>query len=132
MATATAHPNRQCISSEDVQGTAVYGPDRNKIGEIDHLIIDKLSGRVAYAVMSFGGFLGLGHSHYPVPWGALKYDTKLNGYVTGITEKQLQDASGLQRRFVFRSQLGTTDLRPIGEWPCRADPEWITPGLAVS
>src|SRR5436309_11848250 len=92
MATATAHPNRQCISSEDVQGTAVYGPDRNKIGEIDHLIIDKLSGRVAYAVMSFGGFLGLGHSHYPVPWGALKYDTKLNGYVTGITEKQLKDA----------------------------------------
>jgi hypothetical protein len=40
------------------------------IGEIDHLIIDKLSGRVAYAVMSFGGFMGLGHSHYPIPWGA--------------------------------------------------------------
>jgi hypothetical protein len=45
--------------------------------EIDHLIIDKVSGRVAYAVMSFGGFVGLGHSHYPIPWGALTYDTSL-------------------------------------------------------
>jgi hypothetical protein len=55
-------------------------------------MIDKVSGRVTYAVMSFGGFLGLGHSHYPIPWGALKYDTKLDGYVTGITEQQLKDA----------------------------------------
>jgi hypothetical protein len=52
----------------------------SKIGDIDHLMIDKVSGRVIYAVMSFGGFVGLGHSHYPIPWNALKYDTKLNGY----------------------------------------------------
>jgi PRC-barrel domain len=57
MARATAHPDHQCISSEDVQGTTVYRADGRNIGEIDHLIIDKLSGRVAYAVMSFGGFL---------------------------------------------------------------------------
>jgi hypothetical protein len=74
MARATAHPDHQCISSEDIQGTTVYGADGSNIGEIDHLIIDKLSGRVAYAVMSFGGFMGLGHSHYPIPWGALTYD----------------------------------------------------------
>ena len=55
-------------------------------------MVDKVSGRVTYAVMSFGGFIGLGHSHYPIPWGALKYDTKLGGYVTGITEQQLKDA----------------------------------------
>ena len=66
MARATAHPDHQCISSEDIHGTTVYGADGRNIGEIDHLIIDKLSGRVAYAVMSFGGFLGLGHSHYPI------------------------------------------------------------------
>ena len=71
MKRATALSNHQCISSEDVQGTEVYGPDGKNIGEIDHLIIDKISGRVGYAVMSFGGFLGLGHSHYPIPWGAL-------------------------------------------------------------
>ena len=92
MAKATAHPNHQLISSEDVEGTNVYDLSGKKIGEIDHLMIDKVSGRVTYAVMSFGGFVGLGHSHYPIPWGALKYDTNLNGYVTGITEQQLKDA----------------------------------------
>jgi hypothetical protein len=64
MATATAHPNHQLISSEDVEGTNVYDMKGGKIGEIDHLMIDKISGRVTYAVMSFGGFLGLRHSHY--------------------------------------------------------------------
>ena len=66
MATATAHPNPNLISSEDVEGTNVFGPHEAQIGEIDHLMIDKISGRVTYAVMSFGGFLGLGHSHYPI------------------------------------------------------------------
>ena len=92
MASATAHPNHQLISSEDVEGVNVYDMTGKKIGEIDHLMIDKVSGRVTYAVMSFGGFLGLGHSHYPIPWAALKYDAKQGGYVTGITEKQLKDA----------------------------------------
>jgi sporulation protein YlmC with PRC-barrel domain len=92
MARATAHPDHQCISSEDIHGTEVYGADGKNIGEIDHLIIDKVSGRVAYAVMSFGGFVGLGHSHYPIPWGALTYDTPLGGFRTSITEQQLKDA----------------------------------------
>ena len=92
MAEATVHPNHQLISSEDVEGTSVYSPSRKEIGSIDHLMIDKRSGKISYAVMSFGGFLGLGHSHYPVPWAALKYDTGLGGYRTGITEQQLKDA----------------------------------------
>jgi PRC-barrel domain len=89
---ATAHPDRMLISSEDVNGTNVFGPGDTEIGEIDHLLIEKVSGCVAYAVMSFGGFLGLAHSHYPIPWSALKYDTALGGYKTGITEAQLRDA----------------------------------------
>ena len=92
MATSTIHPNHQLISSEDVEGTNVYDMKGSKIGDIDHLMIDKLSGRVAYAVISFGGFLGLGHSHYPVPWGALKYDTSLGGFRTSINQQQLKDA----------------------------------------
>ena len=67
MAKATAHPDRRLISSEDVEGTEVYGSGDEVVGEIDHLLIEKVSGRVAYAVMSFGGFLGLAHSHYPYP-----------------------------------------------------------------
>jgi hypothetical protein len=92
MGRATAHPDHSCISSEDVNGTEVYGQDGKNIGEIDHLIIDKASGRVAYAVMSFGGFMGLGHSHYPIPWGALTYDRSLAGFRANITEQQLRDA----------------------------------------
>ena len=92
MAKATAHPDHRVISSEDVQGTTVYGAGDKAVGEIDHLLIDKLSGRVAYAVMSFGGFLGLAHSHYPIPWAALRYDTTLGGFRTQITEAQLRDA----------------------------------------
>ena len=55
MASATIHPNHQLISSEDVEGTTVYDMKGTKIGEVDHLMIDKVSGRVTYAVMSFGG-----------------------------------------------------------------------------
>src|SRR5262245_16993941 len=92
MASATQHPDHQLISSEDVEDTNVHDAAGKKIGEVDHLMIDKISGRVAYAVISFGGFLGLGHSHYPVPWGALKYDTSLGGFRTNINEQQLKDA----------------------------------------
>ena len=80
------------IGSDKVEGTAVYGAGGNKIGSIERLMIDKLSGKVSYAVLSFGGFLGIGDDHYPLPWQSLKYDTNLGGYVTGITEAQLQNA----------------------------------------
>ena len=80
------------IGSDKVEGTAVYGADNKKIGSIERLMIDKTSGKVSYAVLSFGGFLGIGDDHYPLPWQSLKYDTNLGGYVTGITESQLQGA----------------------------------------
>ena len=80
------------IGSDKVEGTAVYGADGNKIGSIERVMIDKMSGKVSYAVLSFGGFLGIGDDHYPLPWQSLKYDTSLGGYVTGVTESQLQSA----------------------------------------
>jgi hypothetical protein len=80
------------IGSDKVDGTDVYGGDRNKIGSVQRLMIDKQSGKVAYAVISFGGFLGMGEDYYPVPWNTLKYDTSLGGYVTGITEASLKGA----------------------------------------
>jgi PRC-barrel domain len=78
------------IGSDKVEGTAVYGADDNKIGSIERVMIDKVSGRVSYAVLGFGGFLGLGNDHYPLPWQSLKYDTRLGGYVTGVTGSQLR------------------------------------------
>ena len=80
------------IGSDKVEGTAVYGADRTKIGSIERVMIDKQSGKVSYAVLSFGGFLGIGDDHYPLPWQSLKYDTALGGYVTGVTEAQLTGA----------------------------------------
>jgi hypothetical protein len=80
------------IGSDKVEGTAVYGADDNKIGSIERVMIDKKSGRVSYAVLGFGGFLGLGNDHYPLPWQSLKYDPRLGGYVSGVTEKQLRGA----------------------------------------
>jgi PRC-barrel domain len=80
------------IGSDKVEGTAVYGADNEKIGSIERVMIDKMSGKVSYAVLAFGGFLGLGHDHYPLPWASLKYDTSLGGYRTAVTEGQLQDA----------------------------------------
>ena len=80
------------IGSDKVEGTAVYGADQTKIGSIQRIMIDKHSGKVSYAVLSFGGFLGIGDDYYPLPWQSLKYDTNLGGYITGITEKQLKGA----------------------------------------
>lgn len=80
------------VSSSDVNGTEVYGRDGSHVGTIDHLMIDKQSGKVAYAVMGFGGFLGLGEDHVPVPWGKLTYDTARNGFVTDLTEAEVTGA----------------------------------------
>tara|TARA_R110002049_G_scaffold44333_3_gene129812 strand:- start:48125 stop:48481 length:357 start_codon:yes stop_codon:yes gene_type:complete len=80
------------VSSDDVNGTAVYGSAGTEIGHIDHLMIDKKSGNVAYAVMGFGGFLGLGEEHYPVPWNALRYDVDRDGFVTNIDEATVKGA----------------------------------------
>ena len=86
--TSTGH----LVSSSDVNGTEVYGSDGSNIGTIDHLMIDKRSGKIAYAVMSFGGFLGIGEDHHPVPWGKLHYDTAKNGFVTDLTESEVTGA----------------------------------------
>jgi PRC-barrel domain len=80
------------IGSDKVQGTNVYGADDKKIGVVQRVMIDKMSGKVAYAVISFGGFLGLGEDYYPLPWPNLKYDTRLDGYRVGVTEDQLKGA----------------------------------------
>ncbi len=80
------------IASDKVEGTAVYGPNGESVGEIERVMIDKITGKVAYAVMSFGGFMGIGEDYYPVPWSTLSYDTNLGGYRTNITKEQLDRA----------------------------------------
>lgn len=80
------------ISSDKVEGTSVYDPDGNSLGSIHTVMIGKVDGKVAYAVLSFGGFLGIGSDYYPVPWQQLRFDTNLDGYVIGLTKAQLEGA----------------------------------------
>jgi hypothetical protein len=84
------------IGSDKVEGTAVYDAKSAKMGSIERVMIEKRSGHVAYAVLSFGGFMGIGNDYYPIPWDALKYDTSLGGYRTNITEEQLKGAPKYQ------------------------------------
>ncbi len=88
---------RSLIESDRVEGTNVYSPDGTKIGSIKRLMIEKVSGQVTYAVMSFGGFLGLGGEEYTIPWSKLNYDTSLGGYRTDITEEQLRGSPTFYR-----------------------------------
>lgn len=80
------------VSSSDVTGTEVYARDGAHVGTVDHLMIDKESGKVAYAVMAFGGFLGIGEEQHPVPWGKLSYDKTKNGFLTDLTEEDVKGA----------------------------------------
>ena len=101
------------IGSDKVEGTAVYGADDTKIGSIERVMIDKMSGKVSYAVLSFGGFLGIGDDHYPLPWQSLKYDTRLGGYRTGITESAAEGRAEIRQR--QRLELGRSCQRPLGQ-----------------
>ena len=67
------------IGSDKVEGTPVYRTNGDHVGQIERVMIDKLSGKVAYAVMSFGGLLGIGEDYYPLPWSVLTYNPDLGG-----------------------------------------------------
>lgn len=80
------------IASDKVEGTPVYDPDGERLGTIENFMVGKRSGRVEYAVLSFGGFLGIGERHFPIPWDELDYDEDENGYIVNITERDLEEA----------------------------------------
>jgi PRC-barrel domain len=92
-----AMTGKPLIESDRVEGTTVYDPQGNNIGSIKRLMIEKVSGKVAYAVMSFGSFLGVGGDEHTIPWNKLDYDTSLGGYRTDITQDQLQGAPAFSR-----------------------------------
>ena len=85
------------IGSDKVEGTPVYRLNGDNIGKIERVMIDKITGKVAYAVMSFGGFLGIGEDYYPLPWSVLTYNPTLGGYEVEITDQQLKGAPKYSR-----------------------------------
>ena len=80
------------IASNKVEGTAVYNRKGEKLGEVYNFMVSKRSGEVAYAIMSFGGFLGIGQKYHPLPWNALTYDTSKKGYVIDADKERLMGA----------------------------------------
>jgi len=91
------------IASNKVEGTAVYNRQGEKLGSVYNFMVDKRSGKVEYAVMSFGGFLGMGDSYHPLPWNVLTYDTRQGGYVVDLDKRMLQEGpsykSGQEPRY---------------------------------
>ena len=92
MADIETDESETLIASNKVEGTAVYNPDGEKLGTIYNFMVDKLSGQVEYAVLQFGGFLGVGSDYYPVPWPALEYDEEQGGYVMDVDKEFLENA----------------------------------------
>ena len=83
---------KELIAADKVEGTAVYGANRDKMGDVKSIMLNKRTGRVEYAVLSIGGFLGLGTNLHPVPWSKLTYNTDLDGFLVNLTADQLKDA----------------------------------------
>lgn len=112
-----ASETNRLISSEKVDGTVVYNARGEKLGSIHHLMIDKFTGHVEYAVMSFGGFLGIGEDYYPLPWRKLTYDTRLGGYCVDLDRTRLEKAPA----YTMRNQPDWSDRA----YRTRIDEYWV-------
>src|ERR1700674_4248208 len=126
MTTASTLESRETVSligSDKVEGTAVYGADDKKFGKLERVMIDKISGKVAHAVLSFGGFMGMGEDYYPVPWSMLKYDTNLGGYRVCAVER---------RRFPVGASPTRQPLQPEATGAVMEVTKWLKPLVSVS
>jgi hypothetical protein len=115
------------IAAEKVEGTDVYNLQGEKLGTVDDIMIDKVSGKAIYAVMSFGGFLGIGQKYHPLPWSTLRYDENKGGYVVNLDKRMLENAPTYDMGEDFRwtpataaRSTSTTTPRPIG-LDCRSN-----------
>ena len=85
------------VAADKVQGAKIYSATGDNLGSVDDLMIDERNGTIAYAIMSVGGFLGIGSRYYPLPWSMLRFDTALGGYVANIDRAQLKGAPAYGR-----------------------------------
>lgn len=90
--TVEARQPRRLIASDRVEGTTVYGRDGDKLGTVKNFMVAKKSGQAEYAVLQFGGILGIGNDYYPIPWEMLSYDTDRGGYVVDLTREKIETA----------------------------------------
>lgn len=88
----TSNQSGYLIAAKQVQGATVFNTEMEKLGTLEDVMIDKATGRIAYAILAHGGFLGIGDRYYPIPWEKLKYNTEMDGYVVDIGHDVLQGA----------------------------------------
>src|SRR5262245_32255841 len=91
-----ARETTRLISSEKVTGSKVENTKGDRLGHIEEIMIDKVSGKVGYAVLNYGSFLGMGGKLFALPWDILKYDTRQDAYVIGIPEERLKNAPSFE------------------------------------
>jgi hypothetical protein len=106
----SGHP---LILSSRVIGTPVYNRDGERLGQVDDLSIEKLSGLTKYAIISFGGFLGLDERFHPVPWSLLDYDITQDGYVVPLDKSALEGAPHYDAAEI--RELGGPEHRTYGD-----------------
>jgi uncharacterized protein YrrD len=96
------------IAAKKVLETDVYNPRGEKLGTVEDIMIDKVSGKAAYAIMSFGGFLGIGEKYHPLPWSTLTYDESKGGYVVNLDKKMLENAPSydMDEDFLWTPEYG--------------------------
>jgi sporulation protein YlmC with PRC-barrel domain len=85
------------VRASNVTGTKVYNPQGEHLGEVDDIVIGKRDGKVKYAILSIGGFLGMGQDYHPIPWAELDYSESLSGFVINRSREQLQGAPRFSR-----------------------------------
>ena len=90
MTTSSGHT--QAIRAKKVIGTNVKDPSGKKIGEIEDIMLDKTSNNIMFAVVGFGGFLGMAEKYHPIPWSSLQYNESEDSYVVNYTKAQLEAA----------------------------------------
>ena len=103
-------PGPALMGADTLLGNDVYNDAGENLGTIKEFMIDMASGRIAYAVLSFGGFLGMGDRLFAVPWQALKLDTANKRFTLNVVKEKLKNAPGFDK----------------DHWPSMADPSWAT------
>ncbi|TAK60587.1 PRC-barrel domain-containing protein [Methylobacter sp.] len=101
-------PGPRLMGAETLIGNDVYNQNNEDLGDIKEIMLDMTNGQVSYAVLSFGGFLGMGERLFAVPWNALKLDTENKRFVLNIDKERLENAPGFDK----------------DHWPDMADQAW--------
>jgi sporulation protein YlmC with PRC-barrel domain len=103
-----AGPGPALMGADTLLGNDVYNTAEEDLGDIKEFMIEMSTGRIAYAVLSFGGFLGMGDKLFAVPWEALRLDTQNHRFVLDVNQETLKNAPGFDK----------------DHWPSMADPTW--------